>query len=471
MKRGKVLMTVLVVLAVLFASCSNGMSKDDASGAASAEKVMVNLGVVYEGEAPVQKVVSVDDPLSNLTFYYKATPQWTQSRAIAGDTKNLFVQIPGYESGNAQNLGYFTAGMWQFDVEVRKGSNVIYEGTSDIIPIDNGHKTIAITVAPKTSGGTKGTVTITVEVPTTGLTVDPQNPQSLSSLETMSISYTGPDAVDPVNVPVTGHDLSTQTYISTFTTANLSLKPGAYTFTFLYTDASGYQNGGASLAVNVFANEYSNISGMIENGIWHSGTMTITTPGFSPYTLASDPENTYAIHPYNYLDYKCLAVATSGRATTYEWYVNGNPADNEAISTYIEGGKTGSKFRFNKDQVILPVGIYEITCVAKDGDYVAKSETLYLALAYSIKKAEMTGGAVGSNTYALGGETVTLTPVPENGKKLSGKPIVTKDSGGDPLSVWAVTIGDPLAPVETGSYQFTMPNEGVTVSATFVDAP
>lgn len=469
MKRGKVLMTVLVVLAVLFAACSNGMSKDDGDGAAHSEKVMVNLGVVYEGEAPAQKVVTVNDALSNLTFYYKATPQFSlQRRTIAGDTNGLFVQIPGYESGNAQNLGYFTAGMWVFDVEVRKGTDVIYVGTSDIMTIDNGHKTIAITVAPKTTDGVKGTVTINVQVPTTGLVVDPQNPQSLSSSETMLIKYTGPEDDDDVDI-ASHTPAAAPNCISTFTTANLSLTPGAYTFTFLYTDASGYQNGGASLAVNVFAGQTANITGMIENGIWHSGTMTITTPGFSPFYLKTDPENTYAIHPYNYLDYKCLAVATSDRPTTYEWYVNGNPADNAAISSYTEGGKTGSKFRFNKNQAELPVGIYEITCVAKDGDYVARSETLYLVLAYSIKKAEMTGGAVGSNTYALGGETVTLTPVPENGKKLSGKPVVTKDSGGDPLSVWAVTIGDPLAPVETGSYQFTMPNEGVTVSATFIN--
>ena len=456
MKRGKVLMTVLVVLAVLFASCSNGMSKDDASGAASGEKVMVSLGVVYEGDAPVQKVVTVDDALSDLTFYYKATPQWSQSRAIAGDTKGLFVQIPGYASGNAQNLGYFTAGMWVFDAEVRKGSDVIFEGTSDIMSIDNAHKTIAITVAPKTAGGVKGTVTITVQVPTTGRT---GAAAPYTSAEEMLISYTGPET--DVDVDIASHTPAANC-ISTFTTANLSLTPGAYTFTFLYTDASGYQNGGASLAVNVFAGQTANITGMIENGVWHSGTMTITAPGFNPFTLASVPADTYSVSPSADLHYKCLAVATSGRSTTYTWYLNGvEVTDGSAIAPYTEGGKTGSEYIFNRTHDFTP-GMYEVTCVAKDGNYVARSETLYVAVGLQVKMAAMTNGAVGtSRTYAAQGETVVLTPAPENGYVLSGKPVV--NDGTQDLVVTPTALG--------GSYTFTMPATDVTVSATFTAAP
>ena len=72
MKRGKVLMTVLVVLAVLFASCSNGMSKDDASGASTkAVKVGLNLKGVDESS---QKTVSLKEMGNN--YYSNSKMGW-----------------------------------------------------------------------------------------------------------------------------------------------------------------------------------------------------------------------------------------------------------------------------------------------------------------------------------------------------------------------------------------------------------
>ena len=48
MKRGKLMLTVLVVLAMLFASCSSNLSEGDAEGGSSAKTVSVYLGVDVE---------------------------------------------------------------------------------------------------------------------------------------------------------------------------------------------------------------------------------------------------------------------------------------------------------------------------------------------------------------------------------------------------------------------------------------
>ena len=48
MKRGKLMLTVLVVLAMLFASCSSHLKEGDAEGGSSAKTVRVSLGVDVE---------------------------------------------------------------------------------------------------------------------------------------------------------------------------------------------------------------------------------------------------------------------------------------------------------------------------------------------------------------------------------------------------------------------------------------
>ncbi len=165
MKRGKLMLTVLVVLAMLFASCSSNLSEGDAEGGSSAKTVSVYLGVDVEDGA-AQKTITTNTDLSGMTFLYCATHNWTQDRPVRGDTKGQYVIIPGFNPEAASSdLGSFTAGAWTFDVRVMKGSDIIYSGSADY-NIYTGHATPEVTVTPDGTG--TGSISITVKVPTTG---------------------------------------------------------------------------------------------------------------------------------------------------------------------------------------------------------------------------------------------------------------------------------------------------------------
>ena len=119
MKRGKVLMTVLVVLAVLFASCSNHLS--EAEGA-QAKVVAVTLSLGGEVDKIAQKAVDLAGGVNTATFrfFYKAKAQWASSAPIQGDTGDNFVEIVGktvdqMESG--VSLGYFKPGYRRAAIE------------------------------------------------------------------------------------------------------------------------------------------------------------------------------------------------------------------------------------------------------------------------------------------------------------------------------------------------------------------
>ncbi|MBR4159164.1 MAG: hypothetical protein IKT97_03815, partial [Spirochaetia bacterium] len=235
MKKTTAILTALLVMAVLFASCSNGMGEKAEGSAAgtSSQKVMVSLGVDVEGEY-IQKDVSVDDfDLSGLTVWYKATHKWSQNRNVSGDTAGMgdandFVQIPNFTSGELVNLGSFTAGIWDFFVEVRKGSDPVYTGRVENYQLYTGHAAIEITVAPIT--GT-GTVAISVQVPTTGAN------------EKLYMTYTGLGSSIALkrgsvtsNITTFFYDIDDDGTYEPTGDDQLSLAGGAYTFTFLYYD-------------------------------------------------------------------------------------------------------------------------------------------------------------------------------------------------------------------------------------------
>ena len=448
MKRGKVLMAVLVVLAVLFASCSSGLSKDaEGEGGSSTKTVSVTFGVDIEGT--VQKVVSGDDVLTGLTYYYKATPTWRGdagvTRKIAGDTNDEFVQIPGYSSGNSANLGYFTAGTWNFEVEVRKDAKVVFEGNTTEA-IYESHTGVTVIVTPKTDGG-NGFVTFTVKVPTTGAN------------EVLKMSYDG--GANWTSMTPSGdtpNGLRTFTYAALDQATGTGITPGPYTFTFLYYDQAQaakaenerVSNGGASVALNVFAGQESSISGLIENGLWHSGTITIKQPEFTTFTLSAADDAT-SVAPQTNLVYTMNAVSYTGHTNTdltYAWYVNGVRKQQSTAKQYTFASEANA------------YGMYDVTCVVTDGTKITQSATLYVAVGHLIKKAAMTNGAVGSRTYAAAGETITLTPAPAEGYSLDGTPTVTD----------ATSANVPTTPTAAGgSYTFTMPAKDVTVSATFTN--
>ena len=520
MKKTTAILTALLVMAVLFASCSNGMGEkaEGSASASSSQKVMVSLGVYFENE--IQKVaidhIDANDPsLGTLTFWYKADPKWEQNNDIAGDTNGQFVMIPGY-TGNtpATNIGYFTAGIWDFDVQVRNTSGtVLYSGSDHGVSIYTGSASLDITVTA--DNGRTGTVLISVQVPTTG------------NSEDLQMTYTGHAS------PITLTRGTTASNIRTFSSAPLDLTPGAYTFNFLYYDQSTTaQNGGASVAVNVFADQTTTISGLIEDGKWHSKDIIIRVPGFSSEVYVT--AGSIFVTPTGTLQFSCgdslgnAIRALSDHDITYTWLVNG------VVKQDPEEDTNSRTFDFAPATHIgaNAFGLYEVTCVISCADdnitaygncsvavgygiaepplsitcartYAAPNDIVVLtiptgkrpsALAYdgnSIlagydkyeNKAyfKMPSAAVAAITATLGDTYLVTTPAEDaTGKVSLATPItyfasgetvnlVVRPAEGKQLTILTVN-GDNIISnynATTGIATFVMPNEAATVSATF----
>lgn len=430
MKRGRILMTVLAIIAVLFVSCSNGLSSDSAAGGASTKTVNVTLGVDIDGSAS-QKSISSDDALGDLTFWYKATPQWTQDYPIHGGTSR-FVQIPSYSAGSQASLGKFTAGPWLFEAEVRKGSDVIYSGNVNYT-IDTGNTELTIVVTADTDDD--GSVSITVEVPTTG------------NSETLTFSYVGLEHAEDVEMTrgvVTNN-------LRTFTATVNDLTPGAYTFSFEYTDNNGtVLDTGAAQAVNVYAGQTSEISGLIDGKHWVAKSITIKCPGFSAFTVVpnnDNPAQNYIaiLAPSTNQVFTASATTLSGNAATYAWRVDGEDA---SVST--------ATFTFNKATPKL----YTVTCIASDGTDYTESISIYVTVGYGVNFGDMTNGTVALTTadsvYAAG-DIVPLTISPANGYHIAT------------LTVEGVAAGNIAFDTYSNTGSFVMPAQAATVTATFAE--
>ena len=416
-------MTVLVVMAMLFASCSNGLGEKTDEGGASTQTVSVSLSVELEGAA--QKTISGGTALGDLTYWYCATHKWTQDRPVHGDTAGEFILIPNYTAGAApRGLGNFTAGEWTFDVQVRKGSAIIYSGTADYT-IYTGHASPAVTVT--THGTGSGYVDITVKVPTTGAN------------ESLSVNYTGGS---PANMTRSG----TASSLTTFTKNIGPLTPGAYTFTFVYTDESGAETEGASQAVTVFAGQTSSITGTIDGGQWHSSRITINAPGITGFTLTAAGSAT-SVAPSTNLVYTASASSAQGNTIKYQWFVNG--VSQGAASTT-------PTFTFNESGYRM----YDVTCSAIDETAkVIQSLSLYVQVGYKVTFAAGTNG-----TVAYGTNSSATSIFAEND-------IVSMSVTPDP----GYTV-DTLSPAgeyddATHTATFYMPDEDTEFAVTFVAAP
>ena len=363
MKRGTLVMTVLVVLAMLFASCSNGLSEKTDEGGASTKTVSVSLGVELEGEA-AQKTIGTDTNLDGMTYWYKATHQWRQDRPVHGDTPD-FVLIPKYSTGAIPaSIGYFTAGTWLFEVEVRKGNDVIYSGDTTTT-IYTGHTNIEVTVTPDDTG--TGTINITVKVPTTG----PQpahQPAEAGDGEYHDSLIVYAEGVTPAITLTRG---TVAAGLTTFTGSRGSLTPGAYTFRFVYSDESGTSTEGAAQAVTIFAGQTSNITGTIDGGKWHSSSIEISAPGITGYSLTAADDAT-SVAPSATLRYRCTAASAHGNDLTYEWFRDG---------TSVQGPNATNTYDFTWPSY----GRYDITCSAIDAtDGVIYSESLSVEVGYKV---------------------------------------------------------------------------------------
>lgn len=376
MKRGTLLMTVLVIMAMLFASCSNGLSGKTDEGEASTKTVSVSLGVEVEGGA-AQKTIGSDTNLDGLTYWYCATHNWVQDRPVHGDTNGQFILIPNYSVGAApKNLGNFTAGEWTFDVEVRKGSAVIYSGSVDYT-IYTGHASPVITVTPDGTG--TGTISISVKVPATG---------GANPVEHEALSVVGSGECGGIVMTRSGYADG----LATYTGSKAGLAPGAYTFTFRYTDEGNAVTEGAAQAVTIFAGQTSNITGTIDGGKWHSSQITINAPGITGFTLTAAAD-AVSVAPSTELVYTASATSAQGNTIKYQWFINGT---DQGVPS------TTPTFTFSNGTC----GMYVITCAAIDETAkVTESLSLYVQVGY---KVTFTPGSNGTVAYGANSGAATI---------------------------------------------------------------
>jgi len=232
-------------------ACDNG-SVSDSSAAKSSGLVDVSLTV--DKSSASQKSISVDsdyDP-ANLKFFYRATPQWSQDRPIHGSTNNQFILIPSCSAGSPASLGSFTAGEWIFEVQVKYGSTLVYQGTSAVTSIYANHAAVNVLVN-KIIQAASGTVSVTVTAPTV-------------AAEAMTVAWSGTASGSG---SATATPLGNGTSEFTYTASGLS--SGYYTFTLNHSSTGA----GAAVAVDLRAGERAEITGHIENGVWQVGCVTV----------------------------------------------------------------------------------------------------------------------------------------------------------------------------------------------------
>ena len=242
---------IICLITLLFfciLACDNGSVSDSASGTDSLVKVSLSVTGNSSGS---QKSISVDSSLNpaNFKYYYKAVPKWTQDRPIHGSTNSEFILIPNYSAG--ANLGYFTAGEWQFFVQIRNGSTVVYEGsTNATVAADNFAVNVLVN---KIIQAASGSVTVTVTAPTV-------------TSEAMTVAWSGTASGSGA---ATATPLGDGTTRFTFTKNDFS--SGYYTFTLNHSSTGS----GAAIAVDLRPGERADITGHLENGTWQIGYITV----------------------------------------------------------------------------------------------------------------------------------------------------------------------------------------------------
>lgn len=384
MKRGKVLMAVLVVMAVLFASCSNGLSEGDA---AVAKLAPVNLTVNFQenGDA-AQKAIAIDAPENGYTYWVKAKAEWTGS-----NTHNDFANWTRIAYSGAQSdVGYFTPGTWTFTVHIMAGnaeattydeSKVVYSGsTTSVIAIGKATTEVPITVSKyNDTGATVGTGTVVIKVAVPAVTKDATSGEIVApdlTIQYGSVSEASVSAgTENKKVTTEGVELFVGDTHGTvaadvqnwyyFTQTINGLAPNPYTFVLKYYDKSTtgkQQIGGATVSLIVRSGEQYGIYGTIENGEYQIAEMTITMPDPVTVTISTnDATEDQTTHTY--------APVLSGTSVTFTANPSPSVADGTTLKWLINGEEQTSTT--TSMQFIASHGVYEVTCVATKGDATA----------------------------------------------------------------------------------------------------
>ena len=242
---------IICLITLLFfciLACDNGSASSSASNTDGLVKVSLSVAGDSVGS---QKSISVDSSLNpaNFKYFYKAVPKWTQNRPIHGSTNDQFILIPNYSAG--ANIGYFTAGEWQFFVQIRNGSTVVYEGSTNVTVVSDN---FAVNVlVNKIIQAASGSVSVTVTAPTV-------------ASEAMTVAWSGTASGSGA---ATATPLGDGTTRFTFTKNDFS--SGYYTFTLNHSSTGS----GAAIAVDLSPGERADITGHLENGTWQVGYITV----------------------------------------------------------------------------------------------------------------------------------------------------------------------------------------------------
>ncbi len=338
MKKNLFVLFVLCLSILFVCSCQNGDSTTDVAGSALYK---VNLSVELPADGP-QRTISVSggSVSGELTYWYKATPQWAGSENAFGKTAE-FVEIEDYAA--EKDLGYFQQGQWTFDVQVKSGENVVYAGATTVY-INAEDTPVAVTV----SRGGEGVGTGKIAFDT--ITAARVNATLEHNKVLMEYGLVG--QVKTADQTVT---CASDSPSLSFEIADVEdLAAGNYWVKLTYLNDTA-EVGSAIVNFTLDAGQTATISGNLEEGEFQTALITIN--GISSLTLSDISSSVTA----GVVTFNCTATPADGAA--YQWYINGEKVNDATSSSYAWSPDAYQNA--------------SITCTATRGNIVASKSITY----------------------------------------------------------------------------------------------
>ena len=280
-------------------------------------------------------------PELNATYYYKATPRWTDDLKTAVGATEDFVQLPYSYSIKTRtvDMGFFAPGAWDFDVKVVSANGItLYEKKIRNFDVNSKISNIEFGLEKRYEGA--GTLRINAVA------------DSVNSSGGMNISYRGLRSSGTIIIPISESEPGPDGTVSFKTT--LSLPPGFYAVNLTLYDEkkskavkTGY--------IEVFTDETSVLNGTVYKDIWMAeGYTDVGVAG--GFLLAGKKKlgmiiSTYGNSQSDTWRFTASQTEDSDEIGTYVWYVNG-----------IRQNMTGSEFILRN----INSGSYLINCFAVD---------------------------------------------------------------------------------------------------------
>ena len=322
-----ILISAIVILSL--GACSSAGDDGD-------NTVEVSMGL---SSAAGQKMVTATGSLdpSDFRFFIQALPAWTSTdyASIKGTIQN-YTKINTYTPG--MSLGYFAQGQWTFNVEVRDTdeTTVLYRGSISSY-INTSNSSIIVPVSSVISGD--GTISINISAPTVA--------DGNANDDTLEITYGNNTVVQAVITR------NMTTNMTEAVLAATSFPAGDYLFTIKHKNGAA-DIGGAIVALTVFPDVATAITGTVESGRWVSEKLTLT--GITTATMTVTAEGgAVTVRKDTDIVFTANVDIDGAKINGFHWYVNGVRPDSD----------TGSDtFTFRKSKA----DYYQIFCVAQADD-------------------------------------------------------------------------------------------------------